>query len=176
VYVKLQPYVQTSVATRANHKLSFKYFGPFEITQRIGTVAYKLNLPESSSIHPVFHVSQLKQSVKSTLPVSATLPSTTLQLQFPEQVLDRRTVSHGGSSIDQILVRWSGLEDVLATWEDEEALKAKFPAATAWGQAASQGGGIVSTSTPEVAGVRAGETGRRNRRPNKRYAGPEWYT
>lgn len=28
VYVKLQPYVQTSVATRANHKLSFKYFGP----------------------------------------------------------------------------------------------------------------------------------------------------
>lgn len=139
MYVKLQPYVQTSVATRANHKLSFKYFGPFEITQRIGTVAYKLNLPESSSIHPVFHVSQLKQSVKSTLPVSATLPSTTLQLQFPEQVLDRRTVSRGGSSIDQILVRWSGLEDVLATWEDE-ALKAKFPAATAWGQAASQGG------------------------------------
>lgn len=142
VYVKLQPYVQTSVATRANHKLSFKYFGPFEITQRIGTVAYKLNLPESSSIHPVFHVSQLKQSVKSTLPVSATLPSTTLQLQFPEQVLDRRTVSRGGSSIDQILVRWSGLEDVLATWEDEEALKAKFPAATAWGQAASQGEGL----------------------------------
>jgi hypothetical protein len=34
----------------------------------------------------------------------------------------------------------------------------------------------VSTSTPEAAGVRAGETGRRNRRPNKRYAGPEWYT
>jgi hypothetical protein len=34
----------------------------------------------------------------------------------------------------------------------------------------------VSTSTSEAAGVRAGETGRRNRRPNKRYAGPEWYT
>lgn len=57
VYVKLQPYVQTSVATRANHKLSFKYFGPFPIVQRVGKVAYKLQLPDSAVIHPVFHVS-----------------------------------------------------------------------------------------------------------------------
>jgi hypothetical protein len=44
VYVKLQPYVQTSVAARSNHKLSFRYFGPFKIIGRVGTVAYKLEL------------------------------------------------------------------------------------------------------------------------------------
>lgn len=57
VYLKIQPYVQTSVATRANHKLAYKYFGPFEILQRVGVVAYRLRLPETAMIHPVFHVS-----------------------------------------------------------------------------------------------------------------------
>lgn len=63
VYLKLQPYVQTSVATQANHKLSFKYFGPYEILAKVGTVAYKLLLPASTSVHPVCHVSQLKKAL-----------------------------------------------------------------------------------------------------------------
>jgi hypothetical protein len=115
VFVKLQPYVQTSVATRANHKLSFKYFGPFEIVQRIGKVAYKLLLPATTSIHPVFHVSQLKRCLKPTQSVSSNLPPTDAHLQFPEQVLDRGTISRGCSPVDQVLVRWSGQDDSLAT-------------------------------------------------------------
>jgi len=38
VYVKLQPHIQTSVATRANHKLAYRYFGPFQVLERIGAV------------------------------------------------------------------------------------------------------------------------------------------
>lgn len=57
VYLKLQPYVPSLVARRTNHKLSFKFFGPFVILERIGTVAYRLSLPPSSAVHPVFRVS-----------------------------------------------------------------------------------------------------------------------
>lgn len=61
VLVKLQPYRQISVAHRQFNKLNKRYFGPFEIIKRIGTVAYKLKLPEDSRIHPVFHISLLKK-------------------------------------------------------------------------------------------------------------------
>ncbi|KAJ1276549.1 hypothetical protein BS78_05G222500 [Paspalum vaginatum] len=66
VLVKLQPYVQTSLARRSNQKLAFKYFGPYEVLSRIGSAAYHLKLPSYSSIHPVFHVSQLKPFVSSS--------------------------------------------------------------------------------------------------------------
>lgn len=54
VLVKLQGYRQHLVFLRKNHKLSMKYFRPFKILQRVGHVAYKLELPEGSRIHPVF--------------------------------------------------------------------------------------------------------------------------
>jgi hypothetical protein len=38
VYMKLQPYIQSSVMPRVNQKLSFKFFGPFQIMERIDKV------------------------------------------------------------------------------------------------------------------------------------------
>lgn len=42
VFLKLQPYIHTSVAARGNQKLTFKFFGPFRVIERIGALAYKL--------------------------------------------------------------------------------------------------------------------------------------
>jgi hypothetical protein len=44
-------------------KLPNRYFGSFEILERIGHVAYMIALPTSMSIHNVFHVSFLKRYV-----------------------------------------------------------------------------------------------------------------
>ena len=43
-------------------KLSPRFIGPFEILERVGTVAYQLSLPPSmSGVHEVFHVSMLRR-------------------------------------------------------------------------------------------------------------------
>jgi hypothetical protein len=52
---------------------SYKYYEPFEILKHIGDVAYKLKLSESTAIHPVIHVSQLKSSLRSHCPISASI-------------------------------------------------------------------------------------------------------
>nr|KYP33494.1 hypothetical protein KK1_045635 [Cajanus cajan]KYP33495.1 hypothetical protein KK1_045636 [Cajanus cajan]KYP33498.1 hypothetical protein KK1_045639 [Cajanus cajan]KYP33499.1 hypothetical protein KK1_045640 [Cajanus cajan] len=60
VFVKLKPYRQHFVALRKNQKLIMRFFCPFPVIQRIGQVSYKLLLPPTTRIHPMFHYSQLK--------------------------------------------------------------------------------------------------------------------
>lgn len=76
VLLKLQRYTQSSMANRPFLKLSYKYFGPYVITERIGHVAYRLKLPDDSKIHDVFHVSQLKPFVGDFTLVFSELPVT----------------------------------------------------------------------------------------------------
>ncbi|XP_040379158.1 uncharacterized protein LOC121054199 [Oryza brachyantha] len=181
VFLKLQPYVQSSVAPRANHKLSCKYFGPFPVLQRIGLVAYKLQLPTHCSIHPVFHVSQLKAAPGFQKVVSSTIPADLEVRRIPVAILDTRVRKSSNSAISQVLVQWSQESAAEATWEDFHDLRTRFPRALAWGQAQFQGEAIVKASAAEeqlgdhlekeeqVAGNQ-----KRARRPNVRICGPEW--
>jgi hypothetical protein len=73
-------------------------------------------------------------------------------LQVPLQALDRRVIHRGGNPVQQVLIKWSDMDDVLSTWEDEEALRDKFPAAPAWGQAAYQGEDNQDSDTARAEG------------------------
>jgi hypothetical protein len=152
VFVKLQPYVQTSLAPRSNQKLAFKYFGPFSVVQRIGKVVYRLDLPSSSSIHPIFHVSQLKKMVGSNVDVSFELHVELAVLQFPEKILQKRLATQGVQSVQQGLIKWLSTPESLATWEDLEPLKQRFPVAPTWGQVAPKEDGIVTELATLVEG------------------------
>jgi hypothetical protein len=115
VYVKLQPYVQTSIANRSSNKLSFHYFGPYEITEKIGSATYRLALPSSSAIHPIFHLSVLKRAVSRRYQVHTELPDLDSNLQIPLQVLDHRLHQYPTHTAPQVLVRWSHLPVQLST-------------------------------------------------------------
>lgn len=51
------------MVNRLSHNISLKYYGPYLILDKIGPIAYKLQLHPLSQVHPVFHVSQLKRLV-----------------------------------------------------------------------------------------------------------------
>lgn len=107
VLLKLQPHVQSSVVNRPYPKLDFKYLGPYKVLDRIGKAAYRLELPESSMIHPVFHVSQLKPFHAYYTPVFAELPKVVdlgVDGLVPTEVLNRRLVKKGGKAVPKVLI------------------------------------------------------------------------
>ena len=93
--LRLQPYRQHSMEMRGNTKLSAKYFGPYQVIQKIGRVAYKLQFPAQSKIHAIFHVSLLKKKIGQKVVPVLQLPNTNekghLRLE-PMAVLDQRIV------------------------------------------------------------------------------------
>ena len=131
VFLKLRPYRQQSLARRRSEKLAPRYYGPFPITARVGKVAYKLDLPASTSIHPVFHVSQLKRARGFSLS-SSQLPSQLsedLQLLVePESVLGVRPKPTGSAGDLEVLLKWKSLPEFEATWEDFQLVQNQFPA------------------------------------------------
>jgi len=120
VYVRLRPHRQHSLRDQTSSKLTKRYFGPFPILERIGTVAYRLQLPEASKIHPVFHCSMLRpHHGPLDLPVS-TLPPDAVQNQpimKPLTILDSRMDSSTQPPTRLVLVQWEGLTPEDSSWE-----------------------------------------------------------
>lgn len=103
VYVKLQPYRQSSLSTFPYHKLTSRYFGSNPIVEKIGVVAYKLLLAVEVLLHPTFHVSQLKfyHEIPTEIVHSPVVDLASRFCPTPELVLERKLIKKGNKVVAQ---------------------------------------------------------------------------
>ena len=101
-------------------KLKKRFVGPFKIEQRIGQQAYKLSLPDSWKIHPVFHVSLLKSWHTASLQEDEEPIDDDLELEEPyyeiEKILRWRKVKRGRRVLKEYLVLWKNYPVSEASW------------------------------------------------------------
>ena len=120
--MKLQPYRQRSVkeAQAGSGKLAKRFYGPFQVIDRVGKVAYHLKLPDTTRIHPVFHYSLLKPfHGDPTSNTAAPLSKHFLNDQpliIPLAILDY--LRHVEKDSWEVLVQWKGLSPDETSWED----------------------------------------------------------
>nr|GEU96003.1 putative reverse transcriptase domain-containing protein [Tanacetum cinerariifolium] len=113
-------------------KLSPRFIGPFKVIERIGPVAYKLELPDKlRKIHDTFHVSNLKRCFVND---DVVIPLDEVQLddklhfvEEPVEIMDREVKRLKQSQIPIIKVRWNLQRGPEFTWEREDFFRSKYP-------------------------------------------------
>ncbi|KAJ0743436.1 putative nucleotidyltransferase, Ribonuclease H [Helianthus annuus] len=113
-------------------KLSPRYIGPFEIIECVGSVAYKLNLPEElSGIHNVFHICNLKKCIADeSLAMSHKDVQIDESLRFVERPIsieDRQVKKLQRKHVPIVKVKWDARRGPEYTWEVESTMRRKCP-------------------------------------------------
>nr|GEY87082.1 putative reverse transcriptase domain-containing protein [Tanacetum cinerariifolium] len=111
-------------------KLNPRYIGPFKVLAKVGTVAYKLELPQQlSRVHNTFHVSNLKKCL-SDEPLVIPLDELHIdnKLHFVEELMEimDQEIKRLRQSRIPIINRWNSKRGPEFTWEREDQFKQKY--------------------------------------------------
>ena len=113
-------------------KLSLRFIAPFEILERVGTIAYRLALPPSmSGVHEVFHVSMLRRYTPDPADVvdwgEVEVNTDGTFEEGPVCIMDSRDQVLRRKTVRLVRVLWShhGVEE--SSWEREDTMRATYP-------------------------------------------------
>jgi hypothetical protein len=131
VYLKVSP-IRGTKRFGVKGKLAPRYIDLYQIQARRGEVAYQLSLLENlSTVHDVFHVSQLKKCLRVP---EEQLPAEDLEVQEdltyiekPTQILETVDRVIRRNTIRMCKVKWGHYSEEEATWEREDDMRAKYP-------------------------------------------------
>jgi hypothetical protein len=103
---------------RPQKKLDWKFLGPYRISAVISPYAYRLELPASMRIYPVFHVNLLRPANSNPLPGQRQDPPPPVEVEGVEEwevedILDSRwdRRGRGGRPRLKYLVKWAGYDE-----------------------------------------------------------------
>ncbi|CAN6723565.1 unnamed protein product [Malus baccata var. baccata] len=131
VFLKLSP-CKGVMRFRKKCKLSPRYIGPYMITEQVGEVAYKLELPlELSKVFDVFHVSMLRHYISDP---SYVIPPQPLEInsdltydEEPVTILDWKDKVLRNKTVCLVKVLWRNHSAKEATWETEDQMREMYP-------------------------------------------------
>ncbi|XP_050113983.1 uncharacterized protein LOC126592327 [Malus sylvestris] len=131
VFLKLSPW-RGVVRFGKRGKLSPRYIGPYVIIERVGEVAYRLELPpELSKVHNVFHVSMLRHYISDP---SHVIPPQPLEInpdltydEEPVTILDWKDKVLRNKTVSLVKVLWRNHSAEEATWETEDRMREVYP-------------------------------------------------
>ena len=121
--MRLQPYKQTTIKGKGSEKLKPRFYGPYKVIQKIGKVAYELELSTGSKIHNIFHISSLKKVICKHISVSDTLPPLYYEgklILIPYKILKTQERRLRSITIKECLVQWKNFPSEESTLEDKK--------------------------------------------------------
>ncbi|GKE16911.1 putative reverse transcriptase domain-containing protein [Tanacetum coccineum] len=113
-------------------KLNPRYVRPFKVLEKVGAIAYKLELPqELRRVHNTFHVSNLKKCYADE-PLAVPLDGLHFDdklpfVEEPVKIMDREVKQLRQSHVPIVKVRWNSRRGHEFTWEREDQFRKKYP-------------------------------------------------
>jgi len=110
---------------RPSSKLDYKLLGPFPIIEKVNPVAFRLQLPATMKIHPVFHRSLLEKATLSDIPDRTQLDTPQIEAESTVEYEINKILNSRINSLTQeleYLISWTGYSKEENSWEPATAL------------------------------------------------------